>query len=257
MLTSSTILVYNIKSKPKRLTKKRQEKLCVKRFSGGIVESKFIGVITGDLYKSTAGYDRGLSYQNIMESLKKEFYLKKRYSFGKIEYFRGDSFQISISDPSYIIEVAAYIRAYLLSLTDDDDNKYDARMSLNISRLNKYTNQNETYFEKAFVVSGRNLDNMQKNKRFIFNSDVTALDLSLNASILLLDSLMSMMSKPQAEVFKLCIDLGMVDTVRISRELKKSRQNIHKLISRAGIDNLLEYLRLSKQEIEYHLKGSN
>lgn len=221
------------------------------------MESKFIGVITGDLYKSTAGYDRGLSYQNIMESLKKEFFVQKRYHFEKIEYFRGDSFQISISDPSYIVEVAAYIRAYLLSLTDDEDSRYDARMSLNISRFNRYTSQSETYFEKAFVVSGRNLDNMPKNKRLIFNSDVTALDLSLNASVLLLDSLMGMMSKPQSEVFKRCLDLGMIDVTQISSELKKSRQNIHKLISRAGIDNLLEYLRLSKQEIEYHLKGSN
>lgn len=38
------------------------------------MENRYLGVITGDLYRSTAGLERGISYQNIMSLLRKKYY---------------------------------------------------------------------------------------------------------------------------------------------------------------------------------------
>ncbi|EMM0522937.1 hypothetical protein REY81_004819 [Klebsiella pneumoniae] len=221
------------------------------------MENRYLGVITGDLYRSTAGLERGISYQNIMSLLRKKILQSKRYDIEGIEFFRGDSFQISCNAPAYLIEIAAYLRSFLLSLSEDiDDNKYDARMSLNITKFNRFSGYNSSVYEKAFIESGRALDDMPKNRMLIFSSDIQLLTISLNSSVLLLDTLFSMLSKQQAEILKLSIENGRLDMPYLVHETKKARQTIHKLVTRSGVENILEYLRLSQQEISYHIKGS-
>ncbi|HHQ6630419.1 TPA: hypothetical protein ACSTL1_001865 [Serratia fonticola] len=220
------------------------------------MEYRYLGVITGDLYKSTAGLERGIAYQGIMEQLRRRITQSKRYDIEGIEFFRGDSFQISCKDPSYLVEIAAYIRSYLLSLSEeDDDNRYDARMSLNITQFNRFSGYHHSVYEKAFIDSGRTLDDMPKNKMLLFSSDMQALTMSLNSSVLLLDTLFGMLSKQQAEVLKLSIENGRLDMPYLAEKTRKTRQTIHKLVTRSGLENLLEYLRLSQQEIAYHIKG--
>ncbi|QSD36945.1 hypothetical protein H5A40_07520 [Pectobacterium brasiliense] len=219
------------------------------------MEYRYLGVITGDLYRSTAGLERGIAYQNIMEHLRRHITQSKKYDIEGIEFFRGDSFQISCKDPSYIVEIAAYIRAYLLSLSDEgDDNRYDARMSLNINKFNRFSGYSNSVYEKAFIDSGRALDNMPKNKMLLFSSDMKALTMSLNSSVLLLDILLNMLSKQQAEVLRLGIENEGLDMHYLVDQTKKTRQTIHKLVSRSGVEKLLEYLRLSQKEIKYHMK---
>lgn len=221
------------------------------------MEYRYLGVITGDLYKSTAGLERGIVYQSIMDQLRRRITQSKRYDIDGIDFFRGDSFQISCKDPSYLVEIATYIRAYLLSLSDEaDGNRYDARMSLNITQYNRFSGYSDSVYEKAFIDSGRTLDDMPKNKMLLFTSDMQALTMSLNSSILLLDTLLNMLSKQQAEVLRLSIENGRLDMPYLVEETKKTRQTIHKLVARSGVENLLEYLRLSQQEITYHMKGT-
>lgn len=220
------------------------------------MEYRYLGVITGDLYKSTAGLERGIAYKSIMDQLRQRITQSKRYDIEGIEFFRGDSFQISCRDPSYMVEIAAYIRCYLLALSEkDDDNRYDARMSLNITQLNRFSGYNHSAYEKSFIDSGRALDDMPKNKMLLFSSDLQVLTMSLNSSVLLLDTLLGMLSKQQAEVLKLSIENGRLSMSHLVEETKKARQTIHKLVTRSGLENILEYLRLSQQEISYHIKG--
>lgn len=128
------------------------------------MENRYLGVITGDLYRSTAGLERGISYQNIMSLLRKNITIKT-IRYWRYRIFRGDSFQISCNDPAYLIEIAAYLRSFLLSLSEDiDDNKYDARMSLNITKFNRFSGYNSSVYEKAFIESGRALDDMPKTE---------------------------------------------------------------------------------------------
>lgn len=216
---------------------------------------KFIGVITGDLYRSTAGYDRGKSYLSIMDAMKISLNYTKRYRIDEMNFFRGDSFQITV-DPPYIIELAAFLRTNLLSLSEEgEDIKYDARLSININKINHYSGFNKSVYEKAFIDSGRALDAMPKNKMIMFSSDIPQVNASIGASTLLLDTLLSHLSKPQAEVLRICIAQGTIDVSHIVEMSDKSRQNVHKLITRAGIENIMEYLRLTRSDINAVLEG--
>lgn len=223
------------------------------------LENRHIGVITGDLFKSTKGYDRGYLYQNIMSVLKDYLNDSRRYDIKKFEFFRGDSFQITLTDPTNIIEIATYIRAYLISLTDEDndDANYDARMSLAVYQMNRYSGYEDSVYEKVYISSGRTLDNMSKNNLLEFNSDVPELEHSVKGSIILLDSLLSLMSKPQAAVLRLSIENGRIDATEIAKTLKKTRQNIYKIISRAKIENIMEYLRVNKKYMQNSLMREN
>jgi hypothetical protein len=218
------------------------------------MKSKFLGVITGDLYRSTSGFERGKSYESIMDALKLSLSYSKRYRIDVIEFFRGDSFQITV-DPVFIVELVTYIRAYLLSLSDEDDVKYDARMSISINKSNQFSGINYTFHEKALIDSGRALDAMPKNKMILFSSDIEELHAFIGAGVQLLDILLSQLSKPQAEVLKICIEKGMVNVPTIVSESKKTRQNVHKLIARAGVENIMEYLRLTRSGIQYNIEG--
>lgn len=220
------------------------------------MEYRYLGVITGDLYRSTAGLERGIAYQDIMEELRHRILRSERYDIEDIEFFRGDSFQISCKNPSYLIEIITYIRSFLMSLSEgNDDNRYDARMSLNISKLNLFSGYKHSVYEKAFIDSGRALDNMPKHTMLLFSSDLPMLTMSLSSSVLLLDTLLGMLSKQQAEVLKLSIENGKLDMPYLVDKTKKTRQTIYKLVARSGIDNIIEYLRLSRKEITSHIKG--
>ncbi|MBQ0396702.1 hypothetical protein J7S99_03680 [Providencia rettgeri] len=218
------------------------------------MQNKFLGVITGDLYRSTAGFERGKSYESIMDALKISLYNTNRYHIDTVDFFRGDSFQITV-EPAFIIELATYIRSHLLSLSDDtEDIKYDARMSIVIDKVNIYSKTSKNFYEKAFIDSGRALDAMPKNKMIIFNSDIEEIHTFIGAGTQLLDFLLNQLSKPQAEVLKICIDQGMIDATSIATISNKSRQNIYKLLSRAGVENIMEYLRLTRTGIQNQLK---
>lgn len=218
------------------------------------MQNRFLGVITGDLYRSTAGFDRGKSYESIMDVLKISLNNSKRYRIDTMDFFRGDSFQITV-DPAYIIELAAYIRSYLISLSDEEEDiKYDARMSIAINKINIYSGINKTFHEKALIDSGRALDSMPKNKMIIFSSDIEAMQTLVGAGTQLLDAFLNQLSKPQAEVLKICIDQGMIDVPSIVSSSNKSRQNIYKLITRAGVENIMEYLRLTRTGIQLQLR---
>lgn len=223
------------------------------------MDEKYVGVITGDLFKSTAGRDRGYSYMKIMDTLTQRLNSSKvsnRYIIESMDFFRGDSFQITL-DPYSVIEIATYIRVYLLSLSDEmEEAKYDARMSISINSFNKYSRYNDSVFEKAHIDSGRALDSMPKHKMLTFSSDIPYLHASINAAVTLLDALLNNLSKPQADVLRRCIEIGGVNIPLIAEQTSKSRQNIHKIISRSGIDNIMEFINMNRFDINYRLEGS-
>ncbi|KQN55656.1 hypothetical protein GKQ23_12070 [Erwinia sp. E602] len=205
--------------------------------------SKLIGVITGDLFRSTAGLTRGIIYQRVMQQLEQTIVSHPRFDVAEMELFRGDAFQITLNDPSTLPELAAWLRASLMALPEEQDGvRYDARMSLTIFTRNRYSSFKESAFEQAHIVSGRNLETLDKKNMMVFGSDRPALDAPLRALIALLDPLLTMLSRPQAEVLQRAMAEMKVDTTALAAAMGSSRQNVHKLVTRSGCENIIAAL---------------
>ena len=214
--------------------------------------SNGIAVITGDLYRSSTGYDRGLPYVKSMESMLRKISDDSAFLVRKIDVFRGDFFQITLHEPTTIFEVSVYIRSFLIALTEENGIKYDARLSLSYSETNSSVGiDSKSYFEEAYIISGKNLDFMEKDVMMEFNSSIRSWHHSFHGAVRLLDFMVGSLSKPQAEVLSWAIRNKGIQIPEIALDTKKSQQNIHKLINRGGIKNIMSFLEFSKEQINY------
>ncbi|PMQ07958.1 Thiopurine S-methyltransferase [Pseudomonas sp. AD21] len=211
-----------------------------------------IGVITGDLYKSSVGYERGLPYLKSMESVLNKLKNVDMFSIQNIDIFRGDFFQITLNDPAYFLDLAVYLRARLISLSDDIETKYDARLSLSYSEVDFSAElRDRSYFEDAYLLSGRGLDAMPKNTMMGFNSTIEGWHRSFNGPIKLLDFIVGSLSKPQALVLSEIILERKVNVLELSGKTKKTQQNIYKLMDRGGIRQVYDFLEWSRDQIHF------
>ncbi|MBN7822626.1 hypothetical protein KUU21_05185 [Pseudomonas aeruginosa] len=211
-----------------------------------------IGVITGDLYKSSIGYERGLPYLKSMETVLKNLEHLDMFSIQQVDIFRGDFFQITLSEPAYFLDLAVYLRSHLISLSDDIEMKYDARLSLSYSEIDLSAElKNRSYFEDAYLLSGRGLDHMPKNTMMIFSSKIEKWHKSFSGPIRLLDYIVSSLSKPQAQVLSEIIIERRINALELSKKTGKTQQNIYKLIDRGGIRQIFDFLENSRDQIHY------
>lgn len=211
-----------------------------------------IGVITGDLYKSSVGYERGLPYLKSMETVLKNLESLDMFSIQKIDIFRGDFFQVTLNDPAYFLDLAVYLRSCLISLSDDIETKYDARLSLSYSEMDLSTElRDRSYFEDAYLLSGRGLDNMPKNTMMDFNSNIEGWHRSFNGPIRLLDFIIGSLSKPQAQVLSKIILERKINVLELSAITGKTQQNIYKLMDRGGIRQIYDFLEYSRDQIHF------
>lgn len=121
-----------------------------------------IGVITGDIVNSTSISSKWKD--RILQSLET---VKNDFSTADMNYemFRGDSFQVTVQSPTETLLVAIAIRIILISQTpDDSENKWDARVSVGIGDCNYKSSTIVTSDGEAFVLSGRGLDMLRKNR---------------------------------------------------------------------------------------------
>lgn len=209
----------------------------------------FIGIITGDLYKSSTNYSKGVSYLKVMESMLNQIMKNDSLKISSVDSFRGDSFQITSHNPINLLRTAVFIRSYLRSYSDnfDDENMYDARVAISIDSINKYKIDKSSIFESAQIKSGRGLDLMSDKEMMIFDSSIEQFNMLYTPSIILLDALISMMSKPQSEILRE-LSYNIDDNIPlISEKLGKVKQVVYKTMKRGGVDKVMEFLEYNKR----------
>lgn len=119
------------------------------------------GVITGDVINSSSipieqRSDLLTFMSSILDDIKQVFSLH-------YEFFRGDSIQIIIENPSDALLVGLLFRAGLRGRTGKEfSNIWDARISIGIGKTEYLANHISTSDGEAFRLSGRTLDNMNK-----------------------------------------------------------------------------------------------
>lgn len=142
---------------------------------------------------------------------------------GGPEFFRGDAWQLALSDPALFLRAAVYIRARLLSLKPQTD----TRIGIGLGPVTRLEVEVSHSVGSAFTISGRTLDGM-KNRRLL---EVGAA--ASSASLLWLEPLLSLCGavvsrwKPaQAQVACLALDPGALTQKEIGERLGRTQQGV-------------------------------
>jgi hypothetical protein len=136
-----------------------------------------VAILTGDIVGSSKMDPEQLDI--LLNKLRQFLDVQKntKYPDMEFEFFRGDSVQIKLYEPEYALTLAAYIRAYVISMTPSQNSRlYDIRISVGIGDVNTASDKLTTSTGQAFVFSGHALDRMKNKERFVFKSSYDELD---------------------------------------------------------------------------------
>lgn len=204
-------------------------------------------IITGDIVESTK-LDFG-GRTRMLNSLQELSYLLSPICKCEIEIFRGDSFQISVSEGCEVLRIAIIIRAFLRSQKfDESDYIPDARIAIGVGTLEYQTRDIGKSDGQAYRNSGRLLDDMNRERLGIATPWREVND-ELKISTAFADDIISSWTQRQSIVAlkKLLTD---ETHVAISIALGISRQMVDKAIKASKIYLIQNYIHRFRQIYE-------
>ncbi len=161
----------------------------------------------------------------------------------KIEFFRGDSFQIFIKNPLQALELAMLCRAGALKLFKDQNARVaDIRISIGLGEVKAPVKALATAKGEAFLLSGRTFDAIAKtNQRLAITINNPIANEGLQVIADFLNHIFEKVTGKQAEVlFEL---LHGKTQIAIATKTKKTKSTIHQLATAAQwvqIEKLLQ-----------------
>ena len=160
---------------------------------------KIKGVITGDIIDSSAIQ---IEYRDfLLKSIQKIAEELNVIEPLKIEFFRGDSFQMVINNPENAMQIAILLRAGLKSHTPKGCEKpWDARLSLGVGTISYHADNVVLSDGEAFQYSGRELDEMGK-RRLIVKTRWSDVNDELLVSTAFADDVISSWSVSQSRLY--------------------------------------------------------
>ncbi len=196
-------------------------------------------VITGDIIESSVIQ---IEYRDILlGSVRKIANDLSVIEPVKIEFFRGDSFQMIINHPENAIKIAILLRAGLKSHTPKECKKlWDARLSLGVGTISYHANNIVVSDGEAFQYSGRKLDEIGK-RRLIVKTRWSDANEELQVSTAFADEVISSWSVSQSQATYQAL-LYNTSQKEIAHKFKKSAQNISKLLSAAKVNLIQMYI---------------
>ncbi|MFS4483205.1 transcriptional regulator [Hyunsoonleella sp. 2307UL5-6] len=198
-------------------------------------------IITGDIIKS-----RSLKHPELwMTALKAALgYLNSDTS--QWEVYRGDSFQIEISNISKSFISAVYIKAYVKMI-----HGLDVRLAIGIG---KKTYQGDTISEsngEAFIFSGATLESLKKEKvNLKIKTTNEQLNEELNLYLKLATTFMDRWTVSSAEIVKLSIEQPEALQQDLAEIIGTKQDAISKRQKRAELDLIWELDAMFQQKIE-------
>ena len=201
--------------------------------------NKIKGVITGDIIDSSAIQ---IEYRDfLLESMRVIVNELSVIEPMKIEFFRGDSFQMVIDIPENALKIAVLLRAGLKSRTPKDSKKpWDARLSLGVGTISYHADNIVLSDGEAFQYSGRELDEMGK-RRLIVKTRWSDVNEELQVSTAFADEVISSWSVSQSQTVYQAL-LYNISQKDIAHKFQKSAQNISKLLNAAKMNLVQMYI---------------
>lgn len=203
-------------------------------------------VITADIVNSTK-----LSKVDLKKLMNVLVMIFQKHQY---EFFRGDSFQVLVRNPTEALQVLLAARLAAMKLLPAHAMPVtDVRTSIGIGNVKLPVRVLQTATGEAFVLSGRNFDKMGKDERTIINcsesNEIAAVGLNIIARFI--DYLFQRLTVKQAAVvFELLMSRTQTET---ARRLKKSQATINKHVQSAGwvqIEMLLKNYELLVNSIQ-------
>ncbi len=193
-------------------------------------------VITADIVNSTR-----LSRVDLKAIMKA---LTTVFAEHKIEFFRGDSFQVYVKSPAPALQLLLLARSVTIKISEGIS---DIKACIGIDQVTLPVKELSTAAGEAFILSGRAFDGMKADKRLLVISGEK--NATVNTGLRLLatftDYLYAHITAKQAVVvFEMLSGKTQTDT---ARKLKKSQATVHKHLQSAGwpeIENLLKEYQL-------------
>lgn len=193
-------------------------------------------VLTGDIANSTL-LDPAKE-KKLLDGIKDLF---RRY---KIEFFRGDSFQVYLKEPKEALRLALAGRAMAISLFKEEKKiQCDIRISIGLGNVQHPVRSLRNAKGEAFLLSGREFDrinNSDQRLAITVNDRLANLGLKLIADYL--NTIFDGMTGKQADVIA---GLLKGETQKAASDrLKKNKSTIHQLIISghwSKIKDLIEY----------------
>lgn len=197
-------------------------------------------VITGDIINSTAQKNPEIWIRTLKDSLS-TIEMNDNYW----EIYRGDSFQIEITDTSKSFLNAIYIKACIKMISD-----LDVRLAIGIGNKTYQGNKVSESNGEAFVFSGETLETLKKEKQNLrIKTKNNQLDNELNLYFKLALSFMDNWTKNSAEIIKLSIENPNALQHELAELIGIKQDAVSKRQKRAGLESILELNQMYQQKI--------
>ena len=209
------------------------------------------GVITGDVVNSTKIDIKWRKH--LIDSIQLAAKESSILSPLKIEFFRGDSFQIVVDKPEEALKIAVLIRARLKSNTPSESKTiWDARIAIGVGEIS-YTSDKVIISDgEAFHFSGRELDEIGK-RRLVIKTRWENINNELKVSTAFADEIITAWTVPQARIVYPAL-LYRESQKHIAAQYNKTAQNISKLLATAKENLVYIYLERYSVLISNNLK---
>ncbi len=221
-------------------------KLCIYFFILIFVAMKTGAIITGDIVDSTKmTAEERFAMLQLLQSLPEWL---SPICKTNIEIFRGDSFQLKITEPSKSLQMALSIRAIIRTNKFKVNNaQWDARIAIGIGTLDYETDSLSTSDGEAFRLSGRGLDLIGKS-RLLIETPWEDVNEEFKVSTLFVDDIVSNWTQNQSRVmFEKLVKVQ--NQEKIGTIIGASQQTVSKTLKAAKDALISVYIKRFKELI--------
>lgn len=191
-------------------------------------------VLTGDIVNSTLlGEEQG---EKIIEMIKTSL------SQHPTEFFRGDSFQCYVHEPTLALRLALLCRTAAIGLeTTESDPKCDVRISIGLGEAEQPVESLATAKGSAFLLSGRMLDAMGKTGgKIVISIENKMASLAFGILSDYINSIFGQMTARQSEVVHEL--LNGLNQQQVAEKLKRSKSTINQHVTAAKWEEIEQIL---------------
>jgi predicted XRE-type DNA-binding protein len=186
-----------------------------------------MGVLLGDVVNSKqAPPDQ---WQNLLAEI--------LVQYGRYEIFRGDSFQLEMKQPEYVILAAIHIKAAMRSIEH-----LDIRIAIGLGKNNVQRDDKvkvSQQYSQAHIFSGELFETMRKKTRIAIRSQIKGFDDIINVCLDLASMTMNQWTKSSAEAVKLAIENPKATQKELAEILDITQGRVSERLNRAGYEEVM------------------
>lgn len=162
----------------------------------------------------------------------------------RLEMYRGDSFQIIVDKPEYSLSVAVALRAKLRATTPENQEIWDARVSIGIGEISFESDNIVTSDGEAFRLSGRAFDSIGK-KRLLIATPWADFNNAMELISRFADDIISSWSVKQSMIVYHSL-IHFKKQKDMAKELDMTTQNLNYHWNSAKVQLILDYIEYFK-----------